>query len=142
MLNTARTTTILLLMSVLGLAILTSASAAVKVDKEITFHPTTTTIAGPGIVSDLAPDEIQVIYSAPNVPPRNLCVTLHCRKGQGTAALINTVGVAISNPDSSKQNTVTACDIAIVTCSIACRPSSPKDCDCLWRVDQLPPAGP
>lgn len=88
MLYAARKNTKMLIMSALVMAMPALATAAVKVDKEITFHPTTITIGGPGIVDNLPPGRLAIIYRAAQTLPRNLCVTLHCRKGSGRAELV------------------------------------------------------
>ena len=105
-----------------------------SVENSIAFEPGGNTIAGPGILNS-PPGSTQHLYSS--LEAHSIVLTLHCFSGNSAVNFYDeddTLFSAISNLPPGRTDSVGGGGIAFVV--LECRPDSPRDCDCLWRIDK------
>ncbi len=132
--NSARLTTIILSVIVLGLTMSAPVGAGtVKIDKEVKLDAGGNTIAGPGIVKVAATGSEEVFRSKGNIP---LSATIHCRKGTGAVSLLVAAQIQTASALSDEGKTTSVRANIVNKVFVGCEPGD--DCECLWRVDRDP----
>ena len=132
--NSARLTTIILSVIVLGLTMSAPVGAGtVLIDNKVKLDAGGNTIAGPGIVEVSEGGSEEVFLSKGNTP---ISATIHCRKGTGAVVLAVTASVQQGSPLSDAGKTTSARADIVNKVTVLC--AAGDDCECIWRVDRDP----
>lgn len=133
MFNSARLTTIILSVIVLGLTMSAPVGAGTVLSNKVNLDAGGNTIAGPGIVKVAATGSEEVFRSKGNTP---ISATIHCRKGTGAVSLLVAAQIQTASALSDEGKTTSVRANIVNKVFVGCEPGD--DCECLWRVDRDP----
>ncbi len=126
MFNSARLTTIILSVIVLGLTMSAPVGAGTVLSNKVNLDAGGNTIAGPGIVKVSANGSEVVFTSKGNTP---ISATIHCRKGTGAVVLAVAAQHQMTSPLSDAGKTTSARAGIVNKVSVGCEAGD--DCECL-----------